>query len=148
MSGPPAFGLRIFTATFGPPAEIRRLAGNTWFEGWAESEDINTADIARLATSDHLRLGFSLRFGPSTAPVEVSGHAVLYGPQEGGLRYRLILRSSLFDHRTSALLHLGFYYDELGSFEDWGVPGSWAVISLAEADRFQSYFSSFNADRS
>ncbi len=142
-----ASGLRIFKAAFDAPVEVRRLSGNIWFEGSFQPEDVATAEVGRLAVFDHLRLGYSLRFGPSTSPVEHSGQAVLHCQQEGGLRYRLIVRSSLFDQRTSALLHLGFYYEDLGNFEDWGISGSWAVISLAEADRFQSYFLSFNADR-
>ena len=147
MSAPPGFGLQVFRAAFDTAAEVRRLSGNIWFEGAVTAEDASAAEIERLAATDHLRLGYALRLGPSTTPAVHSGHAMLFVAQDGALCYRLVLPSSIFARRTSGLLHLGFLYEDLGSFEEWGFPRSWVVISLSEVDPFESYFSLFNADR-
>lgn len=145
MSASLATGLRTFHAVFQAPVEVRRLGQDIWFEGLVTAEDIAAAEIARLTAVGHLRLAYALRSGPSTAPAVQSGQATLHFSQEGALRYRVVLQPSAL--QMTGLLQLGFFYEGLSSFEDWGIPGTWAVVSISKGDPFQSYFANFNTDQ-
>ena len=129
--------------------EAYRLGQDIWFEGSVAGEGITAAEIAKLARIGHLRLGYALHSWPiDHTTLEFRAGNGCISRNEESLRYRLSLQWPAFARQASSLLHFTFFYEGLGSFDEWGIPGTWAVVSLHDVDPVQAYFNNFNIDRS
>jgi len=139
--------LRVFGATFDGPHEMQRTAGTVRFEAWAKLDGIATPEVLQLVAHRGLRVGYRLHMGSSDSAVIQAGHAVVAAMDDAALRCRFVLSTAAFGAQPLRLLHVGFLYEGVGRFEDWGRPGGWLAVGSSPADPFKHYFETFNADR-
>ena len=132
--------------TFDGPHDTRQAAGAVRFEANAMLEGIVGAEVLGLMMDQKLRLGYSMHGQASASPIECTGRVALDLVDETTLRCRFVLPKARFNERPVRLLHVGMFYEGLGSFEDWGYRGAWLVVGMGEVDLFKKYFRGFNAD--